>query len=127
MRISDWSSDVCSSDLVVFEQPEHFVELALRKPGTSLRLCPALPRQPGGTSAQRHAQRRNLANGATCLAQFQAFVESEFAVPGDMFGHVPGIGPAHGQGQTVAPGRSEERRVGKEGVAPCRSRWSPYH
>src|SRR3546814_8764553 len=28
----------------------------------------------------------------------------------DMFGH-----------------RSEERRVGKECVSPCRSRWSPYH
>src|SRR3546814_18282918 len=24
-------------------------------------------------------------------------------------------------------GRSEERRVGKEGVSKCRSRWSPYH
>src|SRR3546814_6768855 len=23
--------------------------------------------------------------------------------------------------------RSEERRVGEEGVSPCRSRWSPYH
>src|SRR3546814_13141422 len=23
--------------------------------------------------------------------------------------------------------RSEERRVGKECVSPCRSRWSPYH
>src|SRR3546814_18033107 len=23
--------------------------------------------------------------------------------------------------------RSEERRVGKEGVSTCRSRWSPYH
>src|SRR3546814_13468319 len=23
--------------------------------------------------------------------------------------------------------RSEERRVGKEGVSSCRSRWSPYH
>src|SRR3546814_19760341 len=28
----------------------------------------------------------------------------------------------------VAPvGRSEERRVGKECVSTCRSRWSPYH
>ena len=26
-----------------------------------------------------------------------------------------------------ADGRSEERRVGKECVQPCRSRWSPYH
>src|SRR3546814_21007930 len=25
------------------------------------------------------------------------------------------------------PVRSEERRVGKEGVSTCRSRWSPYH
>src|SRR3546814_20511024 len=27
----------------------------------------------------------------------------------------------------VAGGRSEERRVGKECVRTCRSRWSPYH
>src|SRR3546814_6900214 len=26
-----------------------------------------------------------------------------------------------------APARSEERRVGKECVSTCRSRWSPYH
>src|SRR3546814_14546345 len=28
---------------------------------------------------------------------------------------------------TVAVVRSEERRVGKEGVRTCRARWSPYH
>src|SRR3546814_14176269 len=27
----------------------------------------------------------------------------------------------------MARRRSEERRVGKEGVSTCRSRWSPYH
>ena len=27
----------------------------------------------------------------------------------------------------LEPSRSEERRVGKECVQPCRSRWSPYH
>src|SRR3546814_16044797 len=27
----------------------------------------------------------------------------------------------------IATWRSEERRVGKECVSPCRSRWSPYH
>src|SRR3546814_384721 len=27
----------------------------------------------------------------------------------------------------VLVGRSEERRVGKECVSTCRSRWSPYH
>src|SRR3546814_14061152 len=30
-------------------------------------------------------------------------------------------------GTRLAPGRSEERRVGKECVSTCRSRWSPYH
>src|SRR3546814_11541932 len=32
-------------------------------------------------------------------------------------------------GLGMAPGanRSEERRVGKECVSTCRSRWSPYH
>src|SRR3546814_14069805 len=28
---------------------------------------------------------------------------------------------------TYRPFRSEERRVGKECVSTCRSRWSPYH
>src|SRR3546814_17021041 len=27
----------------------------------------------------------------------------------------------------IGPPRSEERRVGKECVSTCRSRWSPYH
>src|SRR3546814_16639558 len=27
----------------------------------------------------------------------------------------------------ISEGRSEERRVGKECVSTCRSRWSPYH
>src|SRR3546814_18389529 len=31
------------------------------------------------------------------------------------------------EGGKVIKGRSEERRVGKECVSPCRSRWSPYH
>src|SRR3546814_12387099 len=30
-------------------------------------------------------------------------------------------------GALLAIARSEERRVGKECVSPCRSRWSPYH
>src|SRR3546814_1216910 len=32
-----------------------------------------------------------------------------------------------GSGGALAIGRSEERRVGKECVSTCRSRWSPYH
>ena len=34
---------------------------------------------------------------------------------------------AAGKKARVLVGRSEERRVGKECVTTCRSRWSPYH
>src|SRR3546814_12361258 len=45
----------------------------------------------------------------------------------DMHGKVmlPGFVDAHGHIMDL--GRSEERRVGKECVSKCRSRWSPYH
>src|SRR3546814_12842629 len=33
----------------------------------------------------------------------------------------------HGLRSVEHVGRSEERRVGKECVSTCRSRWSPYH
>src|SRR3546814_8981654 len=61
MRISDWSSDVCSSDLPV----------------------------PKSTRATR----------STAITWRNSAADS----------------------------RSEERRVGKECVSTCRSRWSPYH
>src|SRR3546814_15108 len=39
-----------------------------------------------------------------------------------------GRGPAFGLRRLHSPAlRSEERRVGKECVSTCRSRWSPYH
>src|SRR3546814_20232516 len=34
---------------------------------------------------------------------------------------------AVGGGEASSPARSEERRVGKECVSTCRSRWSPFH
>ena len=33
----------------------------------------------------------------------------------------------NGEHAIIAVERSEERRVGKECVSTCRSRWSPYH
>src|SRR3546814_17220276 len=35
--------------------------------------------------------------------------------------------PLHAAVKRYALGRSEERRVGKEGVSTCESRWSPYN
>src|SRR3546814_8666285 len=40
--------------------------------------------------------------------------------------HEHGFALLH-EGEAVIAVRSEERRVGKECVSTCRSRWSPYH
>src|SRR3546814_6799475 len=73
MRISDWSSDVCSSDLVGLSR------IGLR-----------------------------LLDAGQCLVDH-------------------GMGDGWAQVAFVVAQRSEERRVGKECVSTCRSRWSPYH
>src|SRR3546814_10610099 len=75
MRISDWSSDVCSSDLV------------------------------------------------RCHVQQGADIGNEHIVIAVVAGTAPGEAGLMPACQT----RSEERRVGKECVSTCRSRWSPYH
>src|SRR3546814_16812089 len=41
--------------------------------------------------------------------------------------HEPMVGVQSGYVDGVGASRSEERRVGKECVSTCRSRWSPYH
>src|SRR3546814_5013980 len=87
MRISDWSSDVCSSDLLMVARGAGGFR-ALRT------------RQPLG-----HACRALLGLGAM-FGFFHAFAILPLA---------------------DVTARSEERRVGKERVSTCRSRWSPYH
>src|SRR3546814_7666842 len=75
MRISDWSSDVCSADLLL--------DQGIFGLGQDLD------------------QRR-----------FVEFVEG---------------GHDRQTADQLGDQRSEERRVGKECVSTCRSRWSPYH
>src|SRR3546814_11187169 len=87
MRISDWSSDVCSSDLVRYRQ-RHFC-------------CPCV--LCGRWSP--------ICYGAQRLGN------DDLIGPWTLF---------LGEGWCRRR-RSEERRVGKEGVSTCRSRWSPYH
>src|SRR3546814_10821660 len=84
MRISDWSSDVCSSDL----------------PGTPFMA--ETMRKDAHTAGQSMAQAMDMPHGAADSA------------------HRP---PA----PSLSQPRSDERRVGKEGVRTCRSRWSPQH
>src|SRR3546814_2948567 len=91
MRISDWSSDVCSSDL----------DFLVVQQQTALIDHPAQAIGPLHLAAAAH--RLVVLRGIE--------VDTVAAV---VLGHVAG-------------GRSEERRVGKECVSTCRSRWSPYH
>src|SRR3546814_16085899 len=93
MRISDWSSDVCSSDLLATF---------------------AGKRQPLGVGS----------GGMALLAKLDdATVEDIITHNGTQIEQYGGMS-AREMRQLV---RSEERRVGKECVSTCRSRWSPYH
>src|SRR3546814_8310334 len=81
MRISDWSSDVCSSDLA--------------RQDANVRAAPT-------TDA-------DIVAGVGQDESFNA------------------VGKIEGSDWYLIARRSEERRVGKECVSTCRSRWSPYH
>src|SRR3546814_5880210 len=94
MRISDWSSDVCSSDLHLSTQ------YAL-----SQRSC----------EEQKQTDHR--------IIRQQAIVQHPTNLPDPMNRQ----DPMNLQVPRNLPARSEERRVGKECVSTCRSRWSPYH
>src|SRR3546814_3869149 len=106
MRISDWSSDVCSSDL------SHDVTLIHRR--DTLR-------------AEKILQERLFANPKISVI-WDTAVE-EFVGEGTPVG-LTGLklrNTKTGEAADFATERSEERRVGKECVSTCRSRWSPYH
>src|SRR3546814_19166155 len=102
MRISDWSSDVCSSDLR--DQHawacEHGVAERRQFEGVDDRR--AVEQIGGGQAGARigAGDDRRAGEAHQIERQHEAF---------------------------EPPPRSEERRVGKECVSTCRSRWSPYH
>src|SRR3546814_20610730 len=98
MRISDWSSDVCSSDLVEIEQLAAALELA--------RDFVGLRHEEAGVEADRPERRRH---GAGEILQA---VERRRMAGGEEL--APGVGPAS----------ADERREGKVGVSTCRARWS---
>src|SRR3546814_5043173 len=97
MRISDWSSDVCSSDLV----SRRFRQACKRWQIKHLRTRPYRPETNG--KAERFIQ--TLVRGWAYGRPYRT----------------------SNQRTKALPKRSEERRVGKECVSTCRSRWSPYH
>src|SRR3546814_4820080 len=90
MRISDWSSDVCSSDLRVAE-------------------------------AEAEAECGEFDSAVLQIDAVHALEKRAQIVD---TGALPVVAPAPVQNEPPV-GRSEERRVGKECVSTCRSRWSP--
>src|SRR3546814_13959658 len=99
MRISDWSSDVCSSDL-------------------------SDRRSAGRTLGFGEVEEERLRRSSKGIYHFEIAVERRSVT-------VPQRSASSdkrcARQQLIARNRSEERRVGKECVSTCRSRWSPYH
>src|SRR3546814_14675084 len=110
MRISDWSSDVCSSDLPGLQR---FPAGAFRLVAENVRMAAD---HLGGD------RRHDVVNaeGATLLGDAGVVDDLKLEVA-KLFLQVGHIAAADGIG------RSEERRVGEECVSTCRSRGSPYH
>src|SRR3546814_18096440 len=97
MRISDWSSDVCSSDLA----PDFF------------QVIPS-----------REALHTSLAAALVHARDYQDVLDFTRVFARE---HRFRLGVRILTGNMDAEERSDERRVGKECVSTCRSRWWPFH
>src|SRR3546814_13773732 len=106
MRISDWSSDVCSSDLY---------------PGEI---------QPTGRPAEQQAPGDDADHQPKHYAGIDApeFHDARYGGRAELFARPQRTGSELGAGadRCLRSSRSEESRVGKECVSTCRSRWSRY-
>src|SRR3546814_12130689 len=98
MRISDWSSDVCSSDLNGAVRPSRGTDM--------LHLFM-------GKGPWFRQKSRGYGTGFPIVWQGWVLLSAHIAL-------IAGLA-------VLLQGRSEERRVGKECVSTCRSRWSPFH
>src|SRR3546814_16341458 len=108
MRISDWSSDVCSSDLV-FGKPQR-VEVGGEVPAHAI-----------GADQHHRADRGVGRLEDRILARGRRRRSRRLAAPGGCRRGLA-LGRIERRG-----GRSDEGRVGKECVSKCRNRWVAYH
>src|SRR3546814_13456073 len=101
MRISDWSSDVCSSDLKS-RVDQLGLDLMSRNNGTrhETAFTVSIEARDGVTTGISAAARARTISVAIDSSKDREHI----VTPGHVF-------------------RSAERRVGKEGVSTCRSRW----
>src|SRR3546814_13914172 len=105
MRISDWSSDVCSSDLM----SQSMVQMATMQ--RDLIYVDEKIRYLLGVADQRGPAMAALDKRLTSVERWNRIV---------------GIAILFCTG-VAGWGRSAERRDGNGSVSTCRSRWSPYH
>src|SRR3546814_18262826 len=118
MRISDWSSDVCSSDLLDALTNSYLVS---DTGFVSLPLIGNIPAK-GKTVGELQDQITKILLDQQILRSPSVNVQVTTYRPFYIMGEVA----KHGE-YPYRPGmRSEERRVGKECGSTGRSRWSPY-
>src|SRR3546814_13534861 len=123
MRISDWSSDVCSSDLLVGRNVVKAEPVALCSI-QPLIITQRLLKHIEGAHDIGLDERARAIDGTvdmTLRRQMRDHVRLEIR-------HQASDQPLIADvASDEAITRSEERRVGKECVSTCSSRWSPYH
>src|SRR3546814_15935375 len=105
MRISDWSSDVCSSDLSGKESGNRAVHIDI----LVKERAPQAAISAARTMRRRGSQRDKAGAGPIVPLRIGGILAKRRS----LFG--------------TGTRRSGERRVGIEGVSTCRSRWAPDH
>src|SRR3546814_16374302 len=125
MRISDWSSDVCSSDLFRQAHVGGKVNIGLA-PTLAEWIASDLLEQvrtdfPEITlnfmEGLSPRLRKMLVTGVVDVAVLSLNVDPAHLI----------LGASFTEPISLVGARSEERRVGKECVSTCSTRWSPYH
>src|SRR3546814_15543064 len=137
MRISDWSSDVCSSDLKGWDVAKYLLGHEREMiSGMGLGGAAGNPLLDGAIATVGLDDNGRLADPLlrAAIAEFEVRTKA-FAMTSERFIDELKAGKAHPAQPSMMKyygtelnkrryERSEARRVGKEGVSTCRSRWS---
>src|SRR3546814_16143406 len=119
MRISDWSSDVFSSDLLpaMDESNERWNLDEFRGEGNGVLEAPDMP----GVNLLRKTM------GSFAPELDDDYFDLAFSISVIEHIHYTALDDFWSdRARVLAPGRSEERRGGEECGCPCRSRWGTY-
>src|SRR3546814_17671721 len=132
MRISDWSSDVCSSDL-------HFLDFDGLRAGDVTFWSIHRDDELAGCGAlkmldTKHGEIKSMRTAEAFLRQGVAAHMLDYIIDAARERGLERLSPETGSSGAFEPAialyqrfRSDERRVGNECVSTCRSRCSAYH